>query len=874
METSDKIVIIVEHKGAKEAKQAIKDIGTESKNTSALIRSFKTEIGNTGLNQINRTLDNTARSFTGLEKAVIGFVSVRGLMKIRQIGDEFIELQNRIKLVTDTQEEYNSVYARIKNIASDTRSELLSTAMAYNRAAISTENMGLSEEKLGSVVKAVNQTLKISGATAQEAKASLIQFFQGMASGQLRGDEFRSIAEQNIRLTKILKQELAGGDMGKLRKMAYAGELSTSIVINAILKNLDTLDKEFAETIPSVGEGFIKLKSGLIDAFGKFNEATGVTSKFYKVMQILGENIGKVSILLGLIVAPYIIDGIGTMIMSFGKLATTLTTLDSAGFFSKIVSGRLYAGLMKAATGIQAMTTASLAFIATPMGATLAAIAATVTAVSFGLNKANSETERWMNMVKSDQSKMFIVGAANNKLKEVESQIDAMPFFLSGKGQQEAMSNLTDLREKLKNVIKTGSDPEGLLKGMWLGYGDRAKKEIDGVENRLKAFWGAREKIVFKTSLPMQGGQLGVSEVKDKLVVFGNITFDTYKTQYETILGLSGELNEKALIQAVLKDKDFEIMSKGATKLKDITEGEERIYKEMDKVNKEWLKLNDWQQLGLYNLMAYLHPLEKVGKATKKAADEAERYFTFFMRTKTILPELENPKLSFQVGREGIGTFEFWDNMVQGSKDAFTTIEDNYKDMTDNIQAYEVQLFDSFGTTLTDNTINMFGKIIAPDLFKNATDSWREFAHQMSTDLANLLTKMLLYKYLLAPLFDGSTGGSGISPFLSFGYESAGSIANSDPFANSIFRADGGSVNANSPYIVGERGIEMFVPNQSGTIVSNQNMQNIGGSAQVMNYIVLDSELPNIMANSKANEKATMNIIKLNANQVKQMLGI
>jgi hypothetical protein len=46
-----------------------------------------------------------------------------------------------------------------------------------------------------------------------------------------------------------------------------------------------------------------------------------------------------------------------------------------------------------------------------------------------------------------------------------------------------------------------------------------------------------------------------------------------------------------------------------------------------------------------------------------------------------------------------------------------------------------------------------------------------------------------------------------------------------------MFRANGGPVSANSPYVVGERGPELFVPRASGSIVSNSNMNQGSGSA-------------------------------------------
>ena len=43
-----------------------------------------------------------------------------------------------------------------------------------------------------------------------------------------------------------------------------------------------------------------------------------------------------------------------------------------------------------------------------------------------------------------------------------------------------------------------------------------------------------------------------------------------------------------------------------------------------------------------------------------------------------------------------------------------------------------------------------------------------------------------------------------------------------------LFKERGGTVSANKPYLVGERGAEVFVPGKTGTIVSNKNMQASG----------------------------------------------
>lgn len=50
------------------------------------------------------------------------------------------------------------------------------------------------------------------------------------------------------------------------------------------------------------------------------------------------------------------------------------------------------------------------------------------------------------------------------------------------------------------------------------------------------------------------------------------------------------------------------------------------------------------------------------------------------------------------------------------------------------------------------------------------------------------------------------------------------------------FLADGGPASAGKPYVVGERGPELFVPNTSGTVVSNEDLSMTGGEVLTVNF--------------------------------------
>lgn len=91
---------------------------------------------------------------------------------------------------------------------------------------------------------------------------------------------------------------------------------------------------------------------------------------------------------------------------------------------------------------------------------------------------------------------------------------------------------------------------------------------------------------------------------------------------------------------------------------------------------------------------------------------------------------------------------------------------------------------------------------------------------RLGLGLARILERQFITKPLESALTDSLKEGG----FLRGIFNSAGG-ALSDLLG---FRADGGPVAAGSPYIVGERGPELFVPNFSGTIVPNHAM---GGGA-------------------------------------------
>ena len=74
-----------------------------------------------------------------------------------------------------------------------------------------------------------------------------------------------------------------------------------------------------------------------------------------------------------------------------------------------------------------------------------------------------------------------------------------------------------------------------------------------------------------------------------------------------------------------------------------------------------------------------------------------------------------------------------------------------------------------------------------------------------------------------------------------FGMYAGGGFGTGNAYGNADlggFLADGGSANANTPYVVGERGPELFVPRSSGTVIPNHALAGAGGTTMVTNNYI------------------------------------
>lgn len=232
------------------------------------------------MGQVSRHAESASESVTGSFKAIAGaaaaFLSVQQVVEYSQ---PWVGVQNRIKQVSETFDEFSKQSSAVFSIAQNSQSSLEATAELYQRIAASSGQLGATQEKVAQVTQNISKAMSASGVSAESAQAALVQLGQAFASGVLRGEELNSVLEQAPGLAQAIADGL-GVARESLRSMGEAGKLTSKEVFSAILSQTRSIDDAFARSQTTVSGAFQVMENSAAKFFGTLDETLGITRSF------------------------------------------------------------------------------------------------------------------------------------------------------------------------------------------------------------------------------------------------------------------------------------------------------------------------------------------------------------------------------------------------------------------------------------------------------------------------------------------------------------------------------------------------------------------------------------------------------------------
>lgn len=297
----ERIDIVITERGSRVVQRNLEDIGKSGRGAAGGVDFLKNALASLG-----------------------AYLSARELVRLL---DTYTNLQNRLRATGLEAQNLGAVYRSLLDVSNSTRQSLEGTVETYSRLANSAKDLGLSQQELIDFTKSLNQAIALSGASAGEAQAGMIQLAQGLASGVLRGDELNSVLEQLPTVADVIAKQL-NVTRGELRQMGQDGKISADIIFDAFKNARTELEERFAKSVPTIGQSFQVLQNNVVDLVGKFDEATGASELLSKAIMFISNNLDTIAKVLLSVGAGFAIVAGGAA--AFNAVRTAVVALNAA----------------------------------------------------------------------------------------------------------------------------------------------------------------------------------------------------------------------------------------------------------------------------------------------------------------------------------------------------------------------------------------------------------------------------------------------------------------------------------------------------------------------------------------------------------------
>lgn len=268
---------------------------------------------------LNGELASIKATATGVAGAFAGAFATGQLV---HYADTWNQLNGRLRLASTGADDFATSQRTLMDISQRTGTSFEANANLYSRIAASLRDAGYASADVAKVTETVATSLKLSGASTEEASSVITQLSQALGSGVLRGEEFNAIMESGGRLAKLLADGL-GTTVGGLRNMANNGELTTEKIM-PLLTNVGLLRKEF-DTLPaSISGSAQKVENAFMAWVGGANNAVGASSTLSGILDGLAKNIDTVANTAGALVGIGLARFFGNMVGSVASATTEI----------------------------------------------------------------------------------------------------------------------------------------------------------------------------------------------------------------------------------------------------------------------------------------------------------------------------------------------------------------------------------------------------------------------------------------------------------------------------------------------------------------------------------------------------------------------
>jgi len=229
--------------------------------------------------------------FSFLKTSFYGLISAFGISQLKTMADSFQLINDRIKALTSNSDEAQRIFDGLFQSSKYLRTSFDSMGTSFSRLNLALAESRISSEAMLGLTVSLQNTFKVAGTGISETTNTIIQIAQALGTGTIRGDEFRSIMEQNTVLAQLLAKEM-GVTTGQLKQLSQEGKLTSDVMVNALAKSFDETNMK-ARAMGTTFEQAIAIGMDAVRyEINELNKQFDISGKFAKGIIFITNNIG------------------------------------------------------------------------------------------------------------------------------------------------------------------------------------------------------------------------------------------------------------------------------------------------------------------------------------------------------------------------------------------------------------------------------------------------------------------------------------------------------------------------------------------------------------------------------------------------------
>ncbi|MGC3819322.1 tape measure protein [Acinetobacter sp. G11] len=208
--------------------------------------------------------------------------------------DTYTGINNKLKLVTKSQEELNQAMRDTFAIAQKSASSWGAVNDVYSKYMSNAKTLNLTQAQTARLTEITSKAVSLSGSSSEAAAAALFQYGQALDGNILRAEEYNSLVDGAGGLLNAMAKGL-GVARGELRQMMLDGKLTGEVITKALLKAGESVDALYAKTDITIGQSITMLSNQATKFTGEAGKASGAAVALSSSIQFLANNLDTIA---------------------------------------------------------------------------------------------------------------------------------------------------------------------------------------------------------------------------------------------------------------------------------------------------------------------------------------------------------------------------------------------------------------------------------------------------------------------------------------------------------------------------------------------------------------------------------------------------